>query len=249
MVVSLLDSSKDFTKLEGKGRIIRYDWVEALYTDQFEKTNHEENQYQQEKDLPTLPQHIALSTILWVLQNDEAEDSLTTKNSPENNNIKKETYIPYRVLGNLSISGKNLIIDCLSDTLLKNCNEIIRSLAGKYLTYIGDTYKELPHSSTETENEDDYCDHQLDNDEELRSEVPDTVKQQIDDYFENYYENWVTMKIPALGNLTPVEASKTDKGREMLKEVLRQIENELTRRNEKDIYPFPIEKISRRLGL
>ena len=54
------------------------------------------------------------------------------------------------------------------------------------------------------------------------------------------------MKIPALGNLTPVEASKTEKGRDMLKEVLRQIENELARCNEKDIYPFPIETINRR---
>lgn len=126
----------------------------------------------------------------------------------------------------------------------------IQSLAGKYLTYIGDTYKELPYSNTQTENEDDYYDHQLDNhDEELESEVPDTAKQQIDDYFQNYYENWVAMKIPALGNLTPVEASKTEKGRDMLKEVLRQIENELARCNEKDIYPFPIEKINRRLGL
>lgn len=127
----------------------------------------------------------------------------------------------------------------------------IQSLAGKYLTYIGDTYKELPYSNTQTENENFlYYDHQLDNhDEELESEVPDTAKQQIDDYFQNYYENWVTMKIPALGNLTPVEASKTEKGRDMLKEVLRQIENELARCNEKDIYPFPIEKINRRLGL
>ena len=56
------------------------------------------------------------------------------------------------------------------------------------------------------------------------------------------------MKIPVLGNLTPVEASKTEKGRAMLKEVLRQIENELARCNEKDIYPFLIEKINRRLG-
>ena len=81
------------------------------------------------------------------------------------------------------------------------------------MIYIGDTYKELPYSSIETENEDDYSDHHLDNhDEEL--EVPDTVKQQIDDYFQNYYENWVTMKIPALGNLNPVEASRTEKGRE-----------------------------------
>jgi hypothetical protein len=252
-LISLLDSSKDFAKLEDEGRVIRYDWVEALYRDQFEMNNNKENQYQKEKDLPSLPQshqQLALSTILWVPQNDEVQDSLKTKNSTNNNNIKKEIYIPYRVFGNLSISGKNLIIDCLSDTLLKNCNEIIQSLAGKYLTYIGDTYKELPYSNTQTENEDDYYDHQLDNhDEELESEVPDTAKQQIDDYFQNYYENWVTMKIPALGNLTPVEASKTEKGRDMLKEVLRQIENELARCNEKDIYPFPIEKINRRLGL
>jgi hypothetical protein len=57
------------------------------------------------------------------------------------------------------------------------------------------------------------------------------------------------MKIPSLGNLTPVEASRTEKGREMLKEVLRQIENKLARCNENDVYPFPIEKIKRRLGL
>jgi hypothetical protein len=247
-LISLLNSSKDFAKLEGKGRVMRYDWVEPLY--EYEKKSNKEKQYQIEKDLPTLPeshQHLALSTILWVPQNDEVEDSLTTKKGT-NNNINEETYIPYRVLGNLSISGKNLTIDCLSDTLLENCNKIIQSIAGDYLIYIGDTYKELLCSNTQTENEDDNSDYQLD-DEELESEVPYTVKQQIDDYFQNFYENWVTMKIPSLGNLTPVEASKTEKGRDMLKEVLRQIENELARRNEKDVYPFPVEKIKRRLGL
>jgi hypothetical protein len=54
----------------------------------------------------------------------------------------------------------------------------------------------------------------------------------MDDYFQNFYKNWVTMKIPSLGNLTPLEASKTEKGRDMLKEALRQIENELLRYNE-----------------
>ncbi len=57
-LISLLDSSKDFAKLEGKGRILRYDWVEVLYRDQFEKKKHKENQYQEEKDLLTLPQKI-----------------------------------------------------------------------------------------------------------------------------------------------------------------------------------------------
>ena len=246
-LISLLDSSKDFAKLEGKGRVMRYDWVEPLYG--YEKKSNKENQYQIEKDFPILPeshQHLALSTILWVPQNDEVE-GLTTKKGTNNNN-NEETYIPYRVLGNLSISGKNLTIECLSDTLLGNCNKIIQSIAGDYLIHIGDTYKELPYSNTQTQNEDDNSDYQLD-DEELESEVPYTVKQQIADYFQNFYENWVTLKIPSLGNLTPVEASKTEKGRDMLKEVLRQIENELARHNEKDVYPFPIEKIKRRLGL
>jgi hypothetical protein len=35
----------------------------------------------------------------------------------------------------------------------------------------------------------------------------------------------------------------------MLKEVLRQIENELLRCNERDVYAFPIEKVKKRLGL
>jgi len=47
--ISLLNSSKDFAKLEGKGRVMRYDWVEPLYRDQFEKKNNKENQYQNEK--------------------------------------------------------------------------------------------------------------------------------------------------------------------------------------------------------
>jgi len=141
------------------------------------------------KSLPTLPQshqHLALSTILWIPQNDEVEDSLTTKTN-NNENVSEGTYIPYRVLGNLSISGKNLTIDCLSDTLLENCNKIIQSIAGDYLIYIGDTYEELSYSNAQTENEDD---HQLDNhDEELEPEVPYTVRQQMDDYFQNFYKN------------------------------------------------------------
>jgi hypothetical protein len=247
--ISLLNSSKDFAKLEGKGRVMRYDWVEPLYRDQFGKKNNKENQYQNEKGLPTLPQsrqHLALSTILWIPQKDEVEDGLTKKGTNNNKNVNEGTYVPYKVLGNLSISGKNLTIDCLSDTLLENCNKIIQSIADDYLIYIGDTYEELSYSNAQTENEDD---HQLDNHDEELEQVPYTVRQQMDDYFQNFYKNWLTMKIPSIGNLTPLEASKTEKGRDMLKELLRQIENELLRCNEKDVYPFPMEKVKKRLGL
>jgi len=242
-LISLLNSSKDFTKLESYGRVTRYDWVEALSlnANRFKNDDDKENQYQKEEDFLTGEQ-IALDTIAWVPQSDEVE-------SKSNSIIKNEAYVPYRVLGNLSISGKNLIIECLSDKLHKNCNEIIQSLAGKYLTHIGDMYKELSDSSTQTENEDYYYDDNDDYHLDIHDEEAEAFKQQIDDYFQNYYEDWVTMKIPALENLTPMEVSKTEKGRERLKEVLRQIENELARCNDKDVYPFPIEKISKRLGL
>src|SRR5581483_4830132 len=90
-------------------------------------------------------------TIAWVPQNDEVE-------SKSNSITKNTAYVPYRVLGNLSISGNNLTIECLSDRLLKTCNEIIQSLAGKYLIYIGDSYRELSDSSIQTESEDYYYD-------------------------------------------------------------------------------------------
>jgi hypothetical protein len=58
--------------------------------------------------------------------------------------------------------------NALSDTLLENCNKIIQSIADDYLIHIGDTYKELPCPNTQTENEDDNSDYQLDDhDEEL----------------------------------------------------------------------------------
>jgi hypothetical protein len=75
-LISLLNSSKDFAKLESNRRVIRYDWVEPLYGYQFKNKNNK-------KDLPTLSeshQQLALSTILWMPQNDEVEeDDLTTK--------------------------------------------------------------------------------------------------------------------------------------------------------------------------
>ena len=61
--------------------------------------------------------------------------------------------------------------------------------------------------------------------EVFEDKLPDEVKQQINNYFKEYYENWLHMKIPALDNMTPVEGAKTDKGRNMLKELLKDIEN------------------------
>ena len=57
------------------------------------------------------------------------------------------------------------------------------------------------------------------------------------------------MKIPALDNMTPVEAAKTDKGRSMLKELLKDIENTDARNSRKNLPRFHVAKMKKKLGL
>ena len=83
----------------------------------------------------------------------------------------------------------------------------------------------------------------------FEDELPDEVKQQINNYFKEYYENWIYMKIPALDNMTPAEAAKTDKGRGMLIELLKDIENADARNSKQNLPPFPLAKMKKKLGL
>ena len=50
------------------------------------------------------------------------------------------------------------------------------------------------------------------------------------------------MKIPALDNMTPVEAAKTDKGRSMLIELLKDIENTDARNSQAGSALLPCRK-------
>ena len=54
---------------------------------------------------------------------------------------------------------------------------------------------------------------------------------------QKHYEQWLYDKIPAFDNKTPVEASRTKKGREKVKELLKEIENS-EERNKKMGEPY-----------
>jgi hypothetical protein len=57
--------------------------------------------------------------------------------------------MPYRVLGNLSLTGKMLIIEWLSDRLLKKCNDtILLPIGSKHLIHLGHSYSELMPPNT-----------------------------------------------------------------------------------------------------
>lgn len=59
----------------------------------------------------------------------------------------------------------------------------------------------------------------------------------------NYYENWITTKNPSLGNKIPLQFAKTKKGKAIVKELLKVMENEFARNSANDLPHFPFEKV------
>ena len=173
--LSILDSSEEFVGLENEGsKTLRYDWVEKLdakddtlvsskhqpSSNLFNTNNnvvidgHDKNNRdrQQKSDFTHTSKELALQTILWVPVD---EDDVKDEGGKNNKKTKKNSdgFIPYRVLGNLDITENALVIECLSDSLLFRCNDLLQSLAGKYLRHRGNTYKEIP--STESKDHDE----------------------------------------------------------------------------------------------
>jgi hypothetical protein len=62
-------------------------------------------------------------------------------------------------------------------------------------------------------------------------------------------ESWVSEKIPALGNKTPVQAIKTPEGREMVESLLKQFEREAGAMGDKDFEISLIRGVREKLGL
>jgi hypothetical protein len=268
-VLLALNSSKEFVRLQNEGKTTRYDWIEELENNKFGHENgHQDSnasmaESRKERNYMSESEQLTFRTILWLPPNEEKDTSLHSNITGKDKNEKEEQYMQYRVLGNLSITGKTLIVECLSDRLLKKCNDtILRVVGGKHLIHLGDSYSELMPSnaayrqnySIEYEKHDPGLSEEKENEEYnddlvFEDELPDEVKQQINNYFKEYYENWLYMKIPALDNMTPVEAAKTDKGRSMLIELLKDIENTDARNSKQDLPCFPVAKMKKKLGL
>ena len=249
---SLLDSSRQFVRLENEGKhSIRYDWVEKMNKKDLVGTMN---------DSTGLDEHLSLNTILWMPSPESEENKYyhrnyvsTTHNKRNDNDVNKEVFTAYRVLGNLSITGSNFMVECLSDKLLENCNNVIRLLADKYLLYLGDSYTELSCSKKNIEHDMKRETMQNDKDgnvhDNIELEIPPTLKRQIKDYFQSYYEDWINMSIPARGGQTPVEVARTDTGKNLLRELLKEIENEVARDDKNGPLSFPVDNIRKKLCL
>jgi len=75
--------------------------------------------------------------------------------------------------------------------------------------------RQLPkHRDDEAEREREEEQRELMNHPEIQARLRETAKQ--------HWDNWFSQKIPALGNKTPLQASKNAEGRELLEALLNQ---------------------------
>ena len=131
-LISLLDSSKQFVRMENEGkRTIRFDWVQKISKKELIGTM---------ADSMGLDEHLSLNTILWMSSPSPYAEDKDSKINDKRDDVRKELFTAYRVLGNLSIGGNELTVECLSDKLLENCGNSIR-LADEYLSYLDDSYQ------------------------------------------------------------------------------------------------------------
>ncbi len=189
VLLALNSSKKEFARLENEGKTIRYDWIEELENNKqfgYENGDHHQDvntgtrRGEQKTDYVSEPEKLTFRTILWLPPNEEKDTSLHSSSKGKNKKDKKdkigEQYTPYRVLGNLSLTAKTLIVECLSDRLLERCNDTILRLVGsKHLIHLGDSYSELMPPNTAGIRQDSWMEyekheHGLSEDEEKENE-------------------------------------------------------------------------------
>lgn len=144
------------------------------------------------------------------------------------------------VLGNLSLKGNKLGVTCASDRRLQSCKVLIEKILGRLVVERSEDKYMEPRSALEGSGERE--------EHEKNEEIPPEVETRIAErFFDEYYTKWLRMKMPALGNTTPLEASRTAEGRRELEEMLKAAENEAERSGGK-LKP-PIAKLRAALGL
>jgi hypothetical protein len=78
---------------------------------------------------------------------------------------------------------------------------------------------------------------------------PEVERQILEDLHDEHFRKWLDMRIPALGNRTPREASKTEEGRRELEDLLRVLEHNERLKKEKGKPEYDVSWIRKELGM
>jgi hypothetical protein len=72
------------------------------------------------------------------------------------------------------------------------------------------------------------------------------IRAALEEHARKHWESWFDIAIPALGDITPREAAKSDKGRVLLESLLQEYENNSV---EGDLFHPDIPHLKRELGM
>ena len=223
--LTILDSSEEFVDVGEEEGALRYDWVR--------KADGEGGNEVNESGRPEDDVRTGAGKSAWN-EPFQLQTWLTDVNSGER----------FLVLGNLSLSSNRLELSCSSDRRLQSCKALVEGLMGGLIVERSeDKYVE----TTSIGKEDGLNEEGERDGGDGEDEVPPQVERKIEKELDDYYSKWLRMKVPALGNMTPSEASKTAEGRRKLEELLKMAENEAERSGGK-LKP-PVAKLRKALGL
>jgi hypothetical protein len=147
------------------------------------------------------------------------------------------------VLGDIRLSGRELILECNSRERLAQGKKLLAKLAGPAIQFQKDefqTQEELMRKMKDRPAEDHPPKDDI---------SPELEAQVVGGYMEQYYAKWPDMKIPALDGKTPREAVKSEMGRRKVAELLKDIENQENQNRRDGRYAYDVSKLRDELGI
>ncbi len=143
----------------------------------------------------------------------------------------------FPTLGSIQIKKNKLIIFSTSETKFKEIRKKLENNIGQHLTFVKEDIKEVEQALAKKASKSEKEYHKADKKDEMQ-EIAKPI-------LEAYYKQWCYQKIPALGNITPKQALKTEEGRKALKELLLTMENDEQHKKREEKEYIPVEKIIR----
>jgi SEC-C motif/Antitoxin Xre/MbcA/ParS C-terminal toxin-binding domain len=148
------------------------------------------------------------------------------------------------VLGRVTIQHNRLILECNSKKRLERGKKLILKAMADAVVHKIDTFQD-PMEALKT-----YKERVPKEEESPENEIPMEIQQQLYARFmQDHYEKWFQDRIPALDNKTPLEAIRTEQGKEKVIELLKLYENG-EEQNKKESRPYyDLSWMWNRLGL
>jgi hypothetical protein len=144
------------------------------------------------------------------------------------------------IAGTVVIENGQMVLETNSRERAKYCKDLLTKTIGAAVKFKLDVMRNIKNALKESRS------REVDKDQ-----IPEEVKREVyQKYMDQYYsDSWLKLLIPAIGNISPEEALKTDEGRKELSRLLDIYEEgELKKKSSGEPW-YDINKLREKLGL